>query len=43
MILFRKIIVVHFENHMKHVNALGRKIAGVINIKVDGTYSNHCG
>jgi hypothetical protein len=36
--LFREIIAVHAENHMKYTNTLGGHNAEVLNGKVGGTY-----
>jgi hypothetical protein len=40
--LFREIIVVYSENHMKHINTRCGKNAEFFNVKAGGTYSYHC-
>jgi hypothetical protein len=41
LILFKKIIAVFCENHMKHINTLCDQNAEFMNIKASVTYSNH--
>jgi hypothetical protein len=42
LILFREIIPVYSENHMKPINTLCGQNAELLNVKVGGTYSYHC-
>jgi hypothetical protein len=39
--LFREIITVYSENHMKPINALCVKNAELLNVQVGDTYSYH--
>jgi hypothetical protein len=40
--LFREIIPVYYENHIRNINVLRGENAGLLNIKANGTYSYHC-
>jgi hypothetical protein len=37
-----KEITVSYENRMEHIPPLCKKNARILNVKGDGTYSNHC-
>ena len=38
---YRKIFAVSSEIHTKHINTLGGQNVELLNVTVDGTYSNH--
>jgi hypothetical protein len=39
--LFKEIIAVYTENHMKHINTLCGQNSELLNVKVGGTHSYH--
>jgi hypothetical protein len=41
LMLFREIITVYSENHMKHINKFCGQNTELLIVKVDGTYSHH--
>jgi hypothetical protein len=43
LMLFADIISIYSGNHTKHVNTLCGQNAVLLNVKVSGTYSYHCG
>jgi hypothetical protein len=42
LMLFRETVAVCCENHMEHTNTLCVQNVELFNVKVDGTYNNHC-
>jgi hypothetical protein len=40
--LFREIIAVYFENHMKAINTVWRQNCIIFNIKASDRYSDQC-
>jgi hypothetical protein len=41
VLLFREVIIVYYENLMKHINTVFGQNAEFFNVKAYGTYSKH--